>query len=163
MVPLTAAEEGGLPPGWWTWAVALPGCLAAICGLVWLLAAALGIPPGADGRTMTLSEGMVVASHADVALLLQGGADPNAPARVRAGLVGLSERTATPLEAATASIRTGPVPRLLEAGAVIDERTYPILWCAASKRLNREMISLLESRRPAGVSTVDCSAVRSVW
>src|SRR5882762_3969961 len=163
MVPMIAdpEERGPLafpPPLWLVLAVALPAILGAVCGVVWLLAAAAGFPRAADGRTLTLPEAAAIASHADVARLLRSGVDPNAPSRVRAGLVGNRERMMTPLEAATASIRTGPLQLLVEAGATIDDDNYPVLLCSAMARHNQDMIRLLESRysRPA---PIDCAAV----
>ena len=158
-------ERGPLafpPPVWLVLAVALPAILGAICGVVWLLAAAAGFPRAADGRTLTLPEAAAIASHADVARLLRSGVDPNAPSRVRAGLVGNRERMMTPLEAATASIRTGPLRLLVEAGATIDDDNYPVLWCSAMARHNQDMIRLLESRH-SRQSPIDCAAVRTLW
>jgi hypothetical protein len=68
----------------------------------------------------------------------------------------------TPLEAATAAIRTGPLQMLVESGATIDEHNYPVLWCAAMARHNQDMIRLLESRR-SRQSPIDCTAVRTLW
>ena len=156
------APLGSPPPVWLVLAVALPAVLGAIFGVLWLLGAAAGFPRGADGRTLTLPEAAVIASHADVARLLRSGGDPNAPSQVRAGLVGNRERVMTPLEAATASIRTGPLQLLVEAGATIDDHNYPVLWCAAMARHNQDMIRLLESRH-SRQSPIDCTAVRTLW
>lgn len=151
------------PPLWLALAAALPGLIGAACGVLWLLGAAAGLPAGADSRTLTLSEAMVVASHADVIRLLHSGADPNAPSHVRAGLVGIREHSVTPIEAATASIRTGPIRQLMEAGARIDEQNYPVLWCAATVRRNQDMLRFLASQHPPGPSPLDCSTVRALW
>jgi hypothetical protein len=143
-------------------AVALPAAVWVVFSAIWLAASVLGIPRGFDGRTMTLTEATAVASHADVARLLQGGADPNAPARLRAHLVRNNETTITPLEAATGAIRTGPVQMLVDHGAKIDETNYAVLWCAARARNNEDMIRFLESQRPYK-AVIDCHAVRPVW
>jgi len=150
------------PLVWLVLAVALPAVLGSLCAVLWLLGAAAGLPPSADGRTLTLPEAAAIASHADVARLLRSGADPNAPSRVRAGLVGSRERVMTPLEAATGSIRTGPLQLLVAAGATIDDHNYPVLWCSAMARHNQDMIRLLESRFSRH-SPVDCAAVRTLW
>ena len=139
-------------------AVGVPGLLWVVCCAVWMLAAAAGFPRG----TMTLPEAAVVASHADAAKLLQGGADPNAPARVRAGLVRMRESTMTPLEAATGAIRTGPVQMLIDRGATIDDRNYAVLWCGSIARGNQDMRRFLEARRP-NRSPIDCATVRPLW
>lgn len=142
--------------------VALPAVVWVAFSSVWLLAAALGIPAGFDGRTMTLTEATAVASHADAERLLRGGADPNAPSRLRAGLVRNPAMTITPLEAATASIRNGPVQMLVGRGARIDDTNYAVLWCAALARRNRDMARFLESQRP-NHAPVDCANVRRIW
>jgi len=143
-------------------AVALPALGWIAFSVVWLAAAALGIPRGFDGRTMTLTEASAVASHADVARLLGKGANPNAPGRLRAHLVMNDENTMTPLEAATGAIRTGPVQMLVERGATIDERNYAVLWCGATARRNGDMLRFLESKRP-DTAPIDCTKVRAVW
>ena len=143
-------------------AVALPAGAWVVFCVVWLLLAALDIPKTFDGRTMTLSEAAAVASHADAARLLADGADPNARARLRAGLVRNQEMTMTPLEAAAGAIRTGPVQMLVDRGATIDDTNFPVLWCAAKARNNRDMLRFLEIHRPAG-TPIDCAAVRSIW
>jgi hypothetical protein len=143
-------------------AVALPAVGWIVLGVLWLASAALGIPRGFDGRTMTLTEASAVASHADVARLLRSGADPNAPGRLRAHLVMNDENTMTPLEAATGSIRNGPVQMLLDRGATIDERNYAVLWCGATARRNGDMLRFLESKRP-NTAPIDCAAVRALW
>jgi hypothetical protein len=143
-------------------AVALPGLAWVVFSVLWVAGAVLGIPGGFDGRSMTLTEAAAVASHADVARLLRGRADPNAPARLRAGLVRNNEATMTPLEAATASIRTGPVQMLVDRGARIDERNYAVLWCGAMTRNNRDMLRFLQEQRP-NTSPIDCTHVRPLW
>jgi len=142
-------------------AVALPAAAWALFCMVWLLLAALGVPARVDGRSMNLTEATAVASHADAARLLAEGADPNARARLRAGLVKNAETMMTPLEAATGAIRTGPVNMLVEHGATIDRGNYTVLWCGAKSRNNQDMLRFLESRQlPA---PIDCRTVRALW
>ena len=143
-------------------AVALPGLAWVVFSVLWLVSAALGIPGRFDGRGMTLTEAAAVASHADAERLLRGRADPNAPARLRAGLVRNNEATMTPLEAATAAIRTGPVQMLVDRGARIDERNFAVLWCGAAARNNRDMLRFLQEQRP-NAPHVDCANVRPLW
>lgn len=144
-------------------AVVVPPVLWGACSVIWLAAAAVGLPRGADGRTLTLTEASAIASHADVARLLRGGADPNATSRLRAGLVRNDELVITPLEAATRAIRTGPLQMLTDAGARIDEGTYPVLWCAATTGRNQDMVTFLETRRSSTPLQIDCATVRKVW
>jgi hypothetical protein len=142
-------------------AVVLPAAAWGLFCIMWLLLAALGIPASVDGRSMNLTEATAVASHADAARLLRDGADPNARARLRAGVVKNEEMMMTPLEAATGAIRTGPVQMLLDHGATIDQANYAVLWCGAKSRNNEDMLRLLESRRPA--APIDCRTVRVLW
>ena len=141
--------------------VALPAAAWALFCMVWLLLAALGVPAGVDGRSRNLTEAAAVASHADTARLLAAGANPNARARLRAGLVKNAATMMTPLEAATGAIRTGPVKMLVEHGATIDQANYTVLWCGAKSRNNQDMLKFLESRQlPA---PIDCRTVRALW
>jgi hypothetical protein len=151
------------PAGWLMLAAALPALAWVVCGVVWLAAAAVGFPRAVDGRTMTLTEATAIASYADADRLLRGGADPNAPSHLRAGLIRNRESTMTPLEAATGAIRTGPLQMLVDRGATIDDRNYPVLWCGAVARRNQDMARFLEPRRPAGMSSIDCEKVRPLW
>jgi hypothetical protein len=156
MVPMTAR------PNWILIAVAFPALGWIVFSVGWLVTAALGIPRAFDGRTMTLTEASAVASHADVARLLRNGADPNATARLRAGLVMNGGTTMTPLESATGAIRNGPVQMLVDRGARIDEGNYAVLWCGATARRNGDMLRFLEARRP-NAGPVDCAKVRALW
>ena len=149
-------------PNWMLAAVALPAAGWVGVSLVWLVTAALGMPRAFDSRTLTLTEASAIASHADAARLLDGGADPNAVWRLRAGLVMNGEAAMTPLEAATGAIRSGPVEMLVDRGARIDEGNYAVLWCGARARRNADMLRFLESRRPRG-TPVDCTKVRALW
>jgi hypothetical protein len=157
MVPMKRSHHE-----WFLLAIAVPPTAWVLFCVVWLAAAAVGLPRGFDGRTMTLSEATAVASYADAARLLRSGADPNAPARVRAGIIRNRESTMTPLEAATGAIRTGPVQMLVEHGAMIDARNYSVLWCGAVARRNNDMLRFLESRR-LSQSAIDCATVRALW
>jgi hypothetical protein len=150
-------------PTWATLALGLPATIGAAVAALWLSGAALGVPPGADGRRLTLPEAMAVASHADVARLLRAGADPNGRTIVRGSLVRNQGRPMTPLEAATGAVRTGPLKMLVDAGAIIDEQTYPVLWCAASARGNRDMLDLLRSRDSQRTPPANCSAAQPLW
>jgi hypothetical protein len=143
-------------------AVAIPAAAWALFCMVWLLLAALGVPAGVDGRSMNLTEAAAVASHADAARLLGAGADPNARARLRAGLVKNAEMMMTPLEAATGAIRTGPVQMLVDHGATIDQANYAVLWCGAKARSNQEMLEFLRRYR-SGEASLDCAKLRSIW
>ena len=167
MVSLSRALDSirslGANGGWPLLAAASgPAFAWIIVSAMWLAGAALGIPHAIDGGTMTLPEATAVASYADAARLLAAGADPNAAAKVRAGIVDLHVHTMTPLEAATGAVRTGPVQMLVEHGAVIDQHNFAVLWCAAEARRNLDMLRFLGPRRPNGAA-VECGTVRSLW
>ena len=151
------------PAEWIVRAVALPAAAWVVLSVVWLAGAALGVPRGFDGRSLTLTEAASIASHADADRLLRAGADPNAPSRLRAGLVRNRESSMTPLEASTAAIRTGPVQMLVDRGATIDARNYAVLWCGAVARGNQDLLRFLEPRRPPGLPSIDCRNVRPLW
>jgi hypothetical protein len=68
----------------------------------------------------------------------------------------------TPLEAATAAVRTGPVQMLIEHGAVVNGENYAVLWCGARARGNQEMLRFLQARSPTH-TPIDCSMVRTLW
>jgi hypothetical protein len=148
---------------WPALAVGLPAAVGAAATVLWLMGAALGVPSGADGRRLTLPEAMAVASHADAARLLRDGADPNGRTLVRTSLARNQGRPMTPLEAATGAVRTGPLKMLVDAGATIDAQSYPVLWCAASARGNRDMLELLRERYPAASSSADCTTMPALW
>ena len=143
-------------------AVVAPAAVWVVFSALWLAGAAIGIPGAMDSRSMTLTEAAAVASHADAVRLLDTGADPNAPQRLRGGLVRNSEKTLTPLEASTAAIRTGPVQMLVERGARIDAGNYAVLWCAAMARHNQDMLRFLRDTRP-NQPPVSCAGVRPLW
>jgi len=143
-------------------AFAIPAAAWTIVCVVWLSCAALGIPRAFDGRDMTLTEAAAVASHADAERLLDGGADPNAPARLRAHLVMNDEKAMTPLEAATGMFRTGPVQLLVDHGARIDASNLAVLWCGAEARHNQDMLRFLEMRNGSKPS-LDCRTVKPLW
>jgi hypothetical protein len=143
-------------------AIALPAAAWTVACIVWLTAAAFNVPAGFDGRSMTLSEAAAVASSADAFRLLNAGADPNMPARVRAHLVKNDERMLTPLEAAAGAIRTFPLQMLVDRGATIDSANFAALWCGAMARNNQDMMRFLRPRR-VNAALIDCSRVRALW
>ena len=149
-------------PEWFLLAFTVPPAVWVVFCVVWLAAAAVGLPRDFDGRTMTLSEATAISSYADAARLLRSGVDPNAPSRLRAGIIRNRESTMTPLEAATGAIRTGPVQMLVEHGATIDVRNYSVLWCGAVARRNNDMLRFLEARR-LNQPAIDCATVRALW
>ena len=149
---------------WTTGAVAVP-VLAAAAWIVVVLAAQAVVPSLVDGRTMTLSEAAALGSNADIVRLLRAGADPNTPGRVRLGVLREVDQRMTPLEAGAAGLigdRIRVMQLLVEGGAALDDRSYPVVWCLAVLRENRDTLSLLEEYRP-GATAPDRARVRSSW
>jgi len=145
---------------WAALCVGLPGTLVAAGLAVWLVASWLGLPLAAAGNGVTLSEAAMLADHADVVRLISLGADPNAPARVRAGTLDRAAHVMSPLEAATHSRQSGVMQLLMDSGAAMTATNYPVLWCSANRvPNNRDVTAFLEVHRPAGLPVVDCSTV----
>jgi ankyrin repeat protein len=140
--------------------VALPGSIVIAGAAAWLVMVVLRVPPAIAGVDVTLAEAAMLADHADVVRLVRAGADPNAPARVRAGTLDFSEHVMTPLEAAARSRQSGIVQLLLDSGARMTATSYPRLWCSANRVPNNgAVISFLDLHRPGEVSSIDCASV----
>ena len=148
------------PPRVLTLAVALPGTLAALALLLWLVALVLDVPIVAGGRPLTLAEAAAIGDRAGILLLLKDGADPNSEGHVRAGLIDLTDHQLTPLAAATASRQPAVLRQLIDSGARISPANYPALWCAAAGRLNNgEVLAFLETQADHR-TPVDCPTAR---
>lgn len=150
---------------WWTTgAIAAPGVAAALWVVLVLLAQ--GVAPSlVDGRTMTLPEAAALGSKADIVLHLRAGADGNAPGRVRRGVLREIDQRMTPLEASVAGLagdRRGVLRLIVDSGAVLDGSNYPVLWCLADYRRNRDALLFLQESFP-GTSPPDCASIRTPW
>jgi hypothetical protein len=66
--------------------------------------------------TLTLSEATALRDQATVLVLLEGGADPDVPYPIRAGLTGEREMVVTPMQAAISEDRTEMAALLLSHG-----------------------------------------------
>lgn len=66
--------------------------------------------------TLTLSEATALRDQATVLVLLDGGADPDVPYRIRAGLTGEREMVVTPMQAAIGEDRAEMAALLLSHG-----------------------------------------------
>jgi hypothetical protein len=138
---------------WPVLCVGLPGTLVIIGLAAWPVASWLGLPFAAAGSGITLSEAAMLADHADVVRMMSQGADPNAPARVRSGLLDFSEHVMSPLEAATRSRQSGIMRLLIDSGAGITATNYQDLWCSANRvPNNQDVIVFLDAHRPAGLA-----------
>jgi hypothetical protein len=82
--------------------------LAAVVVVGWLT----GSDPFWPVPEVTLSEAVVTRDYAEIVRLIESGADPNQPSRVRPDVLNSAEHTLTPLEAAVGT-RTIELVRLL--------------------------------------------------
>ena len=140
--------------------VAAPGVGLALVVLLALVGQQLGVAPFVPGRTVTLAEAAALEDEADIVRLVGAGADPNAPSFVRRTRLRAVHRAMTPLEAAAGTRHASVVQVLLEAGARIDARNFPQLWCAAETARSDEVLALLRKHQPAG-ALARCDAARA--
>lgn len=140
-------------------ALGLPGALVAASVVLVMLLRLAGVPPLEPPERMTLSEAAALESDADVVRLLQAGADPNAPARVRRSRIRAVGADLTPLEAAMTSRHVSVMTLLIDGGARLDPEQVSVLWCLALSHRNADAQAWLRSRS-AGPFPSDCSRVR---
>jgi ankyrin repeat protein len=94
-------------------AVAL--ALAAVVVAGWLA----GADPFWPLPEVTLAEAVVTRDYAEIVRLIEHGADPNQPARVRVDMLNSAEHTLTPLEAAVGTRAIELVRLLVRHGASV--------------------------------------------
>lgn len=140
-------------------ALAGPSLFLLVAIAVMLGAALGGYQPLAGPDDLTLAEAAAIRDEAEVLRQIRAGADPNAPGTVRRGILNDAEYLLTPLEAAVAAGHAEVVQLLVQNGAVINQRTFPILFCLAQDNGATDIASFLNERAPAGVA-LDCASVR---
>ena len=105
---------------------------------------------------VTLSEAVATRNNAEALRLIRGGANPNEPSRVRAGLLTSDHDVAvTPVEAAVGAQRADVLRMLLANGATIDEKEMRVLRCYEQVRRDSGIREILGGDAPA----VDCAGV----
>ena len=109
--------------------IAAPCIVLTLTSAWWTvgLAAGGGLWPSDD---VTLAEAVATRNNAEALRLIDQGADPNRPGRVRNGL--LTNGYAIdilPVEAAVAAQRADTLRMLLANGAIVDERELRVLRC----------------------------------
>jgi hypothetical protein len=141
----------------------------SICGVLLTLGTAallVGVPFGVDPvwavEPVTLPEAAALHDNGEVVRLIMRGADPNQPGTVRANFARNQPAVLTPLEAAVAIRRADMVQVLLDNGASLDAGSWTRLVCFASVVDAGEVRSLLNERRPDGVSD-SCEHVQTPW
>ena len=140
------------------WIIAGP-CLALALLSAWWTAGRLagdGLWPPDD---VTLSEAAATRNNAEAVRLIDSGADPNEPSRVRAGLLTSGYAvTIKPIEAAVGAQRADSLQTLLANGAAADQEELRVLRCLEQTRHDSGVRELLAAHSTADI---DCSGVRS--
>jgi hypothetical protein len=128
-------------------AVAAVPCLVLALVSAWWYAEGLaggGLWPPDE---VTLSEAIATRNTAEALRLIQLGASPDAPSRVRAGLLTADyDVTITPVEAAVGAQRADALRMLLANGANIDARELRVLRCYENVRRDGGVRDILEAR-----------------
>jgi hypothetical protein len=140
------------------WIIAAP-CLVLAVWSAWWTAGRLagdGLWPPDD---VTLSEAVATRNNAEAVRLIEGGANPNQPSRVRDGLL-TSDYAVTikPIEAAVGAQRADSVRTLLAHGASVDQEELRVLRCLERTRHDSGVRELLAVQ---STSDVDCNGIRS--
>jgi hypothetical protein len=146
-----------------TWAMAAPGALLIVATAIMLAAAVLGVDPLWSVEPVTLSEATAAHDNGEVVRLITTGANPNAPSRVRDGLVTNKDMMLTPLEAAVGARRADMVELLLDHGATMPPPVWTRLRCFADVVDASDVATLLDARRPEDVPPYSCDAVATPW
>jgi len=140
------------------WIIAGP-CLVLALLSAWWTAGRLagdGVWPPDD---VTLSEAVATRNNAEAVRLIESGANPNQPSRVRDGLLTSGYPiTIKPIEAAVGGQSANSVRTLLANGAAVDEEELKVLRCLEQVRHDSGVRELLARQ---STSDVDCNGVRS--
>ena len=106
---------------------------------------------------VTLPEAIATRNNGEALRLMARGADPNAPARVRDGLlVNGRDVIVSPVEAAVGAQRADVLRQLLSSGAVIDDRERIVLRCYEQTRRDSAVREMLAAGVPG---EPDCAGV----
>ena len=132
-------------------AVAIPCVVfAALSG--WWTVAPLWPPDN-----VTLPEAIATRNNGEALRLIALGADPNATARVRGGLlVNGRDVIVTPVEAAVGAQRADSLRQLLSYGAVIDDGERLVLRCYERTRRDSGVRDILDA---GATGEPDCSGI----
>ena len=140
------------------WIVAGP-CLGFALLSAWWTAGRLagnGLWPPDD---VTLSEAAATRNNAEAVRLIDSGADPNQPSRVREGLLTSGYPvTIKPIEAAVGAQRADSLQTLLANGAAVDQEELGVLRCLEQARHDSGVRELLAAH---STGDIDCNGVRS--
>lgn len=138
--------------------IAGPCVVLALLSVWWTAAgfAGSGLWPPDD---VNLSEAVATRNNAEAVRLMEYGADPNRPARVRDGLLTTGYGvTVTPLEAAVGAQRADTVRMLLAHGVFVDDAERQVLRCIEQTRHDSGVRELIGAEPE---EDVDCKSVHS--
>lgn len=128
--------------------VGLPPLLLGLLALALLLAAGVGFQPLWPTSTLTLSEAAYLGDDAAVARMVMAGADINARAPVRAGMLEPVAVSLRPLGAALAGGQVTTTKTLVKLGARVESVLALRAACLAHERGDERLLDLL---RQAGI------------
>ena len=115
----------------------------------------LGYHPLWHHDNLTLSEAAILQDVGTLVWLIERGADPNRPSRVRWSILDSPEAMLTPIEAAVRASRIDIVDVLLRHGAMIHDDDRRFLVCLARRMGAADLEAYLtqpaSSRSPAGL------------
>jgi hypothetical protein len=132
-------------------AVAVPCVVFAALSAWWTVAPLW--PPD----EVTLPEAIATRNNGEALRLISQGADPDAAARVRDGLlVNGRDVVVTPVEAAVGAQRADSLRQMLSYGAVIDDRERLVLRCYERTRRDSGVRDVLDA---GATSEPDCGGI----
>jgi hypothetical protein len=138
--------------------IAGPCVVLALLSVSWTVArfAGSGLWPPDE---VNLSEAVATRNNAEAVRLMEYGADPNRPARVRDGLLTNGYGvTVTPLEGAVGGLRADTVRMLLAHGVFVDDAERQVLRCIEQTRHDSGVRELIGAEPE---DDVDCKSVHS--
>lgn len=130
-------------------ALAAPAVLWLAVAAAVLVAVLAGFRALAAPADLTLPEAAALRDQAEVLRLIGRGADPNAAASIRRGMLRGNEVRMTPLEAAVEARHLEVVQLLVRHGADVDAANVPVLLCLARSVRAAEIVAFLERQQPS--------------
>ena len=126
-----------------------PICVAAIWVAMLGISAVTGTHPIWNQRPQNLVEAAILQDGAAMIRFVEGHQDIDGPAEVRAGVMGRTQRTMTPLEAAAATREPEMVQLLFDLGAAPDAVVWQKAFCISDADGVRERLA---AHRPDGAA-----------